>query len=172
MEQKVGRTRRTKTAEQALQSLMRECARSERSSGDALRLMKRWGVDDNDAQRVLQRLIAERFIDDSRYAAAFVREKINLSGWGGYKIVAALRRKGVDNRIIENALSQYGSVDMEERLQGLLEKKIKTVKYRDTSDLRAKLFRFAASRGYDYSTAMQAVDRVVKGERECDNLDF
>lgn len=151
---------------------MNMAARAERSSGDALRLMKRWGVDDNDAQRVLQRLIAERFIDDSRYAAAFVREKMNLSGWGSYKIVAALRRKGVDNRIIENVLSQYGSVDMEERLQGLLEKKIKTVKYRDTSDLRAKLFRFAASRGYDYSTAMQAVDRVVKGEGECDNLDF
>lgn len=161
-----------KSAEQALRLLMNMAARAERSSGDALRLMKRWGVDDNDAQRVLQRLIAERFIDDSRYAAAFVREKINLSGWGSYKIVAALRRKGVDNRIIENALSQYGSVDMEERLQGLLEKKIKTVKYRDTSDLRAKLFRFAASRGYDYSTAMQAVDRVVKEERECDNLDF
>lgn len=161
-----------KSAEQALRLLMNMAARAERSSGDALRLMKRWGVDDNDAQRVLQRLIAERFIDDSRYAAAFVREKINLSGWGSYKIVAVLRRKGVDNRIIENALSQYGSVDMEERLQGLLEKKIKTVKYRDTSDLRAKLFRFAASRGYDYSTAMQAVDRVVKGERECDNLDF
>lgn len=161
-----------KSAEQALRLLMNMAARAERSSGDALRLMKRWGVDDNDAQRVLQRLIAERFIDDSRYAAAFVREKINLSGWGSYKIVAALRRKGVDNRIIENALSQYGSVDMEERLQGLLEKKIKTVKSRDTSDLRAKLFRFAASRGYDYSTAMQAVDRVVKGERECDNLDF
>lgn len=161
-----------KSAEQALRLLMNMAARAERSSGDALRLMKRWGVDDNDAQRVLQRLIAERFIDDSRYAAAFVREKINLSGWGSYKIVAALRRKGVDNRIIENALSQYGSVDMEERLEGLLEKKIKTVKYRDTSDLRAKLFRFAASRGYDYSTAMQAVDRVVKGERECDNLDF
>lgn len=161
-----------KSAEQALRLLMNMAARAERSSGDALRLMKRWGVDDNDAQRVLQRLIAERFIDDSRYAAAFVREKINLSGWGSYKIVAALRRKGVDNRIIENALSQYGSVDMEERLQGLLEKKIKTVKYRDTSDLRAKLFRFAASRGYDYSTAMQAVDRVVKGDRECDNLDF
>ena len=161
-----------KSAEQALRLLMNMAARAERSSGDALRLMKRWGVDDNDAQRVLQRLIAVRFIDDSRYAAAFVREKINLSGWGSYKIVAALRRKGVDNRIIENALSQYGSVDMEERLQGLLEKKIKTVKYRDTSDLRAKLFRFAASRGYDYSTAMQAVDRVVKGDRECDNLDF
>lgn len=161
-----------KSAEQALRLLMNMAARAERSSGDALRLMKRWGVDDNDAHRVLQRLIAERFIDDSRYAAAFVREKINLSGWGSYKIVAALRRKGVDNRIIENALSQYGSVDMEERLQGLLEKQIKTVKYRDTSDLRAKLFRFAASRGYDYSTAMQAVDRVVKGERECDNLDF
>ena len=82
MEQKVAYTKRTKTPEQSLQSLMRMCARSERSSGDALRLMKRWGVADEDARKVLQRLQNERFIDDSRFAEAFVRDKINLSGWG------------------------------------------------------------------------------------------
>ena len=69
MEQKV---KRTKTPEQALRSLMNMAARAERCSADALRLMKGWGVVDVDAQRVLQRLVAERFIDDSRYAGAFV----------------------------------------------------------------------------------------------------
>ena len=79
MEQKVART---KTAEQALVSLMNLCAKSEKCSADARRLMRGWGVSVADAERVLQRLVAERFIDDSRYAEAFVREKINLSGWG------------------------------------------------------------------------------------------
>jgi regulatory protein len=36
--------KRPKSAEQALSSLMRLCARAERSSGDALRLMARWEV--------------------------------------------------------------------------------------------------------------------------------
>ena len=170
MEQKV---KRTKTPEQALRSLMNMAARAERCSADALRLMKGWGVADVDAQKVLQRLVAERFIDDSRYAGAFVREKINLSGWGSYKIASTLRRKGIDRQIIEAALAENGAVDMEERRVGLLEKKIKSTTYKSISDLRAKLFRFASSRGYDYSTAIQAVSRVVKGgEEECDNSDF
>ena len=66
MEQKVERKKRTKSPEQALQTLMQQCARSERSSGDALRLMRQWGVADEDAQKVLAQLQKERFIDDSR----------------------------------------------------------------------------------------------------------
>ena len=91
MEQKVKRVKKDKTPQQALQSLMRLCARSEHSSGDALRLMKRWGVADDEARKVLSRLQSERFIDDARYAEAFVRDKLNLSGWGAYKIKMSLR---------------------------------------------------------------------------------
>lgn len=81
--------RRTKTPDQALASLMRLCARAEKSEGDARRLMRGWGLNDGDAERVLARLVNDRFIDDSRYAGAFVREKMRLSGWGEYKIRAA-----------------------------------------------------------------------------------
>ena len=78
--------KRTKSAAEALQSLMRLCSRAERSSGDALRLMHRWGVSDVDACKVLAQLQRERFIDDRRFAELYAREKLNLSGWGAYKI--------------------------------------------------------------------------------------
>ena len=163
MEQKV---KRTKSPEQALRSLMNLAARSEKCSGDALRLMKGWGVADSDAQRVLQRLISERFIDDSRYAAAFVREKINISGWGIYKITAALRRKGIDKDIVAEAIAENCGVDMVERLLELLQRKMRTVKAKNSADLRAKLFRYAASQGYDFSTAKRCVEQIVKDEEE------
>ena len=118
MEQKVARVKRDKTPQQALQSLMRMCARQERSSGDALRLMKRWGVADEEAKRVLARLQADRFIDDGRYAEAFVRDKLNLSGWGGYKIKMALRAKGVAKEIIEEVMApMIEATNMKERLE-------------------------------------------------------
>lgn len=78
---KINAVPRTKTPEQALAALMRLCARAERSEEDARRLMTRWGVAPADRERVLERLRRDRFIDDARYAEAFVREKINLSGW-------------------------------------------------------------------------------------------
>ena len=77
--------KRDKTPEQAYAALIRLCARSEKSSGDALRLMQRWGVKPSARQGVLQKLLADRFIDDNRYAEAFVRDKIRLSGWGARK---------------------------------------------------------------------------------------
>ena len=74
MEQKIKRVKKDKTPQQALQSLMRMCARSERSSGDALRLMKRWGVTDEEARKVLARLQADRFIDDGQLAFLIVAD--------------------------------------------------------------------------------------------------
>jgi regulatory protein len=163
MEQNVAQTKRTKTAQQALQSLMRECARSERSSGDALRLMKRWGLSDEDAQRVLARLQADRFIDDGRYAEAFVRDKLNLSGWGAFKIKSALRAKGVSKDIIEEVVSpMLEATDMAERLEEIMLRRMRTLKYKSPYDAKTKLIRFAASRGYNMEEAIESASRVVK----------
>ena len=165
MEQKVGRTRRTKTADQALQSLMRECARSERSSGDALRLMKRWGVADEDAQKVLARLLSERFIDDSRYAEAFVRDKLNLSGWGAYKIKSALRAKEVSKEIIDEVAAQMiEAADMCERLEEIMVRRMRTLKYSSPYDAKTKLIRFAASRGFDLDQAIECATKITRAE--------
>jgi len=83
------RERRDKTPEQALAALMRLCARAEKSSGDALRLMRTWGVAEEARREVLRKLTAQGFIDDARYAGAFVRDKIRLAGWGARKIRTA-----------------------------------------------------------------------------------
>jgi len=156
------RERRTKTADEALASLMRLCARAERSSGDALRLMRQWGVDEAQREGVLRRLVAARFIDDERYAEAFVREKINLSGWGAYKIRQALQRKGIDRRTIDTALSSLDGGQMRDRLTERLARKLRTVKYSSPYDLRSKLMRHALSLGYDFDTAADAVAAVMR----------
>ena len=163
MEQKIERTKRTKTPQQALQSLMRMCARSERSSGDALRLMKRWGVADDEARKVLARLQAERFIDDRRFAEAFVRDKLNLSGWGAYKIKMSLRAKGVAREIIEEVAStMIEATDMKERLEEIMQRKLRTLKYSSTYEAKTKLIRFAASRGYDIEEAVECASKILK----------
>ena len=167
MEQKVVRTKKTKTAEQALQSLMRECARSERSSGDALRLMKRWGLADEDARKVLMRLQTERFIDDARFAEAFVRDKLNLSGWGAYKIKMALRAKGVSQEIIEEVVApMFAETDMKERLEEIMVRKMRTLKYSSAYDAKTKLIRFAASRGYDMEQAIECASKLIRDLEE------
>ena len=152
------RERKPKSAQQALQSLMRLCARSEKSSGDALRLMQQWQVPHMERQGVLERLVKERFIDDGRYAEAYVREKSRLSGWGARKIAMQLRQKGVSQAIIDEALGQLDSNVELPRLVDKLRRKIRTTKYTSDYELRGKLMRYALSLGFDYDIAQRAVE--------------
>ena len=157
------RERKTKTAQQALQSLMRLCARSEKSTGDALRLMRTWGVPEAEQRGVLDRLIADRYIDNRRYAEAYTREKSRLAGWGERKIAMQLRLKGVERETISAVLAEVLQDDsMAERLQDKLEKKLRTIKALNDYELRGKLLRYALGLGYDYDMAAEAVDRVAK----------
>lgn len=169
------KVKRPKTAEQALTSLMRLCARAERSSGDAMRLMATWMVPEADRQGVLQRLIKDRFIDDSRYAEAFVREKSNLSAWGEYKIRTALRRKGIADDIINGTLQQMPTEQNLERLTERLRRKMRTIKYDTTYQLKTKLIRHALSLGFTMDDVLKCVEEVMRDintTEECDDFLF
>ena len=154
---------------------MRLCARAERSSGDARRLMATWGVPEQDREGVLQRLKREKFIDDGRYAEAFVREKVNLSGWGEWKIRSALKRKGVAEDVINVALGQLSPEQSAQRLAERLKRKMRTVKYSSAYELRTKLIRYALSLGYAMDEVMgevEAITQEIKTEEECDNFTY
>lgn len=171
MLQKTPKVKREKTIEEALASLMRLCARAERSSGDALRLMNNWGIKKEVQNSILQRLTSERFIDDKRYAEAFVREKMALSAWGRYKIIAALKRKGICSDIIEEALTAMQPSDNRKRLQERLQSKIRHIKYDTPYQLKTKLMRYALSLGFDMEDAIESVNEVIKSNNieECDD---
>ncbi len=143
---------------------MRQCAKAEKSSGDAMRLMARWGVDPTRRAEVLERLIADRFIDDRRFAEAYVREKLNLSGWGERKIASSLKVKGISSSIVSELLADLNRDAMGERLLQKMERKARTTKHKDIYDLKAKLFRYGVSLGYQFDMVQEAVSQVIKLE--------
>ena len=156
--------------EQALAALMRLCARAEKSQEDARRLMRGWGLAERDAEGVLAKLVRDRFIDDARYAGAFVREKLRLSGWGGYKIRTALQRKRIDRALIDAALAEADRSGMDERLRRQLERKARTAKYSTQYELKTKLIRYGLSLGYDYETVVEAASGLVTDTETCDEF--
>ena len=164
------RKKRGKTPDEALAALMRLCARAEKSEGDARRLMRGWGLAERDAEGVLAKLVRDRFIDDARYAGAFVREKLRLSGWGEYKIRTALQRKRIDRALIDAALAEADRSGMDERLRRQLERKARTAKYTTQYELKTKLIRYGLSLGYDYETVVEAASGLVTDTETCDEF--
>lgn len=155
------RERKTKTAEQALNALMRLCSKAEKSSGDALRLMYTWGVPMAERQGVLQKLIELRFIDDARYAEAYTREKSAIAGWGARKIAQHLYQKGVAKEIVERTLATLQGDDQRAMLEKRLQRKLPSVKATNDYELRGKLLSYALGLGYDYDIVTSVIDDVV-----------
>lgn len=158
------REKRPKSAAQALQSLMGLCARAEKSSGDAMRLMRGWGVPEGEREGVLAKLVEQRFIDDRRYAEAYVREKSNLAGWGARKIAFQLRQKGITQEIITTTLASLDSDTQLEQLTAKLERKMRTTKAANNYELRGKLLRYGLGLGFDYEMTRTAIDKIAPEE--------
>ena len=85
------------------------CSRREYCSTAVLEKLRQKGLDDKDAAR-------ERYVDDARYARAFVRDKALLSGWGPRKISFALSAKGISKDVVEEALGEVSPEDSEARM--------------------------------------------------------
>lgn len=118
--------------------------------------------DEQTAEKMVSELVADRFVDDLRYAAAFAREKASISGWGSVKISFALRGKGIGDAVIRQALEEVDASAATARMNKALAAKWKTLK--DDPQGKYKLIRFALSRGYNYDEVGLAVEEIIASE--------
>jgi len=143
-----------------LERLERLCARAEHCSADIRRkALKALDGDEAAASRIVSRLIEERYVDDARYAGAFVREKSALTGWGPVKIRFALRGKGIDGSIVDEALQEAWGDAATDKLQKLLSAKCRSLQ--GDPSIKLKLLRYGLGRGYTYEQVAPVVESLL-----------
>jgi len=136
------------THEQALHRLAAYCSRAERCIWDIRRKMDEWEIPAERQNRIIQQLQREKFLDEERYCKAFVNDKSQYNRWGIQKIRFELRKKQLPEPLIREALKNIDPEENRERLRLLIEQKKKSVKGANEWEIRQKLLRFAASRGF------------------------
>lgn len=136
--------------QQALQKLMALCARGEHSSGEMLEKMRRWHLDEAVQTRLMERLVTERYVDDERFARAFVNDKITYNQWGRRRIEQALWQKGIDPGLRKQVLDEVDDETYLNVLRPLLKAKARTVKASSDYEHTMKLARFALGHGFSY----------------------
>lgn len=137
------------------------CSRREYCYADVLKKAK--DALDGDAQaakEVADSLVADKYVDDLRYASAYARDKASIQGWGDVKIRYMLSSKGVPASVITEALQEIDRDKSSSRLQKLLENKLRSLK--DDPQCRLKLLRFALGRGYSYDEVNDVVNSLLK----------
>jgi regulatory protein len=134
-----------------LSKAMAQCSRQELCCEDIRSKLLSWGMESNDTGKIIEILQNENFINETRYAAAFVRDKFKYNKWGKVKIAAHLKSKKITSDIIVEALDSIDHDQYINLLRGLIEIHKKTVRAKNQYDLKAKLLRFGLSRGFESS---------------------
>lgn len=135
--------------EQGLQRAAGLCCQSEHCVADITEKLLRWGVSREDSDRIIDRLIDEKYIDESRYALAYVRDKVRFSHWGRVKIKSMLRMLRISEQDISNAFDSFDEDEYLGVLEGVIESKRKTLPEAESYASRVKLVRFALQRGFE-----------------------
>ena len=146
------------TEQEAYLQLAALCAQAEHCQQEMRDKMRRWEMAPEVQERVIARLIKERFIDDERYARAFVKDKIRYNKWGRRKVQQGLWMKHIDDDIQQRVLDEVDDAEYLAVLKPLLKQKAKSIKAENDYELTQKLVRFALGRGFTYDIIRQCLD--------------
>ena len=147
-----------KTEQDAYLTLAALCAQAEHCQWEMLEKMRRWELDDEAQARVMQHLVSERYVDDERYARAFVKDKVRYNKWGRRKVEQALWQKHIDEDIRQRVLDEVDDDEYLAVLKPLLQQKRRSTKAANDYELNQKLMRFALGRGFTFDIIRQCLD--------------
>ena len=134
------------------------CAESERNVAEVERKLRKWGVDDDDIDSIIDRLKSEDFLNEERYCKAYINDRFRLNHWGKVKIRYELGKRDVDRQYIDAALADIDDDEYIEVLKEVVEAKRRTLKDTDTYSASAKILRYALTRGFE----SDIVSKVIK----------
>lgn len=138
-----------KLSQTALSRAMALCSRREYCIADIMNKLDSWGLSEPDSAKVIQTLIRDNFINEQRYAEAFVKDKFRYNKWGRVKIRAGLKAKKIETDIINGALERIDEQTYRDMLSKLLKAHRKNIKARNQFDLKGKLLRYGLSKGFE-----------------------
>ena len=145
----------------ALTKAMNLCSQREMCASEIESKLESWGISGSDSGKIISLLLKENFINEERFACAFVRDKFKYNKWGKIKIAAHLRAKRISSAAISAGL---GSIDNDlyiSTLKSLIESHRRSVKAKNQYDLKAKLLRFGLSKGFE-SNLMYEILNIIE----------
>ena len=145
---------------EAKQKLEVLCAYQERCSFDLEKKMKSWNLDAEDRGQLLAHLIENNFLNEERYAEAFVSGKVNIKRWGRIKIRQHLKQKFISDYSIKKAMASIDEDLYVNNINHLSLKKYESLQGSNNYQKKVKIFRYLASKGYEQDLFFESVNRL------------
>ena len=143
--------------EQALTELKRWCALQERSHMDVRTKLIEHRIYGEKLEEIIATLISEDFINELRFATAYVSGKFKINEWGRNKIIMGLKQKQISTYNINKAMSQ---IDDDQYIKTLdkhfKEKSAKTGLA--SREAKAKVMNYLLQKGFEQHLILQLIN--------------
>ena len=125
------------------------CSRAEKCENDVRTFLYKQHVDYDAIGKIIDTLKRDKFIDNERYAQAFVSDAFKFNKWGRLKIRQALLAKGISDEMMSLPLAEIDETAYVSLLESLMKSKLKSMHDEDEYKIKASVFRFAYGRGFE-----------------------
>ena len=109
-------------------------------------------------EEVIDKLIDNKYLDDDRFTKAFIKDKLNFTNWGDYKIENELKRLGVNEEIIYNNMINIDDNIYYERINKIINKDISTNKKYNGIKLKNKIYNHLLTLGYSKEKVISIIN--------------
>lgn len=109
-------------------------------------------------EEVIDKLIDNKYLDDDRFTKAFIKDKLNFTNWGDYKIKNELKRLGVNEEIIYNNMTSIDDNIFYERINKIIDKDISTNKKYSGIKLKNKIYNHLLTLGYSKEKVISIIN--------------
>ncbi len=136
----------------------RYCSGAEHCCFEVRAMLQRHEAESGDIDRILKHLIKEGYIDESRYARAFVHDKVRFAKWGRVKIAQALWQKRIPQDVADSALATIDEDEYMTALNDVAQSRYRAAKGATEYERKMKAMKSVCSRGYEPQLVRKVLD--------------
>lgn len=142
---------------EAKQKIEAFCAYQERCDQEVRKKLKSWNLHSEDIDVLLADLISNNFLNEERFARAFVSGKFRIKKWGRIKIKQYLKQKAISNYSIKVGMNEIDGQEYLETIEQLALSKERLMNETDPWKRYAKLQRYLNGKGYEQDLIIQTL---------------
>ncbi len=155
-------SQRSYSVDEALKKMEHYCSYQERCHKDVVQKLQKMNMIPQAIDVIVVHLLNHNFLNEERFANAFVRGKFRIKKWGNYRITRELKQRDIGKTLITSALNQISDTDYLSVFHELAEKKAVSIKETNLQKKKKKLADYLLYRGWESHLVYDKVNEIVR----------
>ena len=152
--------RKSYTLEQALSKLQKYCTYQDRCHIEVERKLTEMRIIPQAKEHIIISLIDGDYLNEERFALAFVKGKFKIKKWGRIRLKAELKKRKISKYLIKSALEQISEKDYLFTFEELANRKANSIKADSILLKKKKLADYLIYRGWESNLVYKKVNQL------------